>query len=154
MRKIKEFCKKHKKKIIIGGVVVGVAAGTLLGYKLYKNSMNHSLKLGSDIPKAQNNDMISIPPIKNESITNQKGTTNDPNSTIESPIGVGNVNENCDDSNNTKIIDVSESLRRLKEGQHHSPENEMKAKEAGIINLSENVSYIPRYQKGIKSSLQ
>ena len=154
MRRIKEFCKKHKKKIIVGGVVVGVAVGTLLGYKLYKNSMNHSLKLGIDIPKAPNNDMNSIPLINNDSITNQKGTTNDPNSTIESPIGVGNVNENCDDPNNTKIIDVSESLRTLKKGQHHSLENENKAKEAGIINLPENVSYIPSYQKGIKSSLQ
>ena len=154
MRKIKEFCKKHKKKIIIGGVVVGVAAGTLLGYKLYKNSMNHSLKLGIDIPKAPNNDMNSIPLINNDSITNQEGIINDPNSTIESPIGVGNDNEICHDPNNTKIIDVSKHLRTLKEGQQHSPQNEEKARMAGITNLPKGVSYIPDYQKGIKSSLQ
>ena len=129
MSRIKEFCKKHKKAIICGCVGFGVVTGTILIGMASKNKQ----VLYSEpkhIDDGQAKLAAPLPQVNDVPSVSDK---------VEEP---------------KKIINVSGFLRNLKEGQQHSPQNEEKARMAGITDLPKGVSYIPDYQKGIKSSLQ
>ena len=129
MSRIKEFCKKYKKEIICGLVGVGVVTGTILIGMASKNKQ----VLYSEpkhIDDGQAKLAAPLPQVNDVPSVSDK---------VEEP---------------KKIIDVSQHLRKLKEGQQHSPQNEEKARMAGITNLPQGVSFIPQFTKGASAQLQ
>ena len=129
MSRIKEFCKKHKKEIICGLVGVGVVTGTIL------------------VGMASKNKLVQYSEPKHIS---------DGQAKLAAPLPEANevpaVSDKVEEPK--KIINVSECLRNLKKGQHHSPQNEEKARMAGITDLPQGVSYIPPFTKGASAQLQ
>lgn len=128
MSRIKEFCKKHKKEIICGFVGVGIVTGTILIGMASRNKQEQYSE-----PQLISNGQVKIA---------------DP---LPQSKNVPTVNNAVEPK---KIIDVSQHLRNLKEGQRHSPQNEEKARMAGITDLPQGVSFIPQFTKGASVQLQ